>query len=58
MCPNSNEKNYVLLHSSEVEEKMVLGCIHTCQGHSHLEVYLSIFGLPCMNQGKFKQSER
>ena len=37
---------------------MVLGCIHTCQGHSHLEAFLSIVGLPRMNQGKFKQLER
>ena len=30
VCRNCYEKNYVLLHSSEVEENMVLGCIHTC----------------------------
>ena len=58
VCPNCKEINFVLLHSSETEEKMVLGCIHTCQGHSHLEAFMSIVGLPCMNKGKFEQLER
>ena len=54
VCPNCNEKNSLLLHSSEVEEKMALDVYI----HSHLEAFLSIVGLPCMNQGKFIQLER
>eukprot|EP00112_Aurelia_sp_Birch-Aquarium-sp1_P014841 Seg323.9 transcript_id=Seg323.9/GoldUCD/mRNA.D3Y31 product="hypothetical protein" protein_id=Seg323.9/GoldUCD/D3Y31 len=58
ICDKCHSKNVVTLHSSEVEEEMVLGCIHTGLGHSHLEAFLSITGLPCIAEEKFKVLER
>ena len=58
ICDKCNCKNIVTLHSNEVEEEMMLGCIHTGLGHSHLEALLSITGFPCMAEGKFKAIER
>ena len=52
ICDKCNCKSIITLHSNEVEEEMVLGCIHTGLGHSHLEALL------CMAEGKFKVIER
>ena len=45
-------------YSSDIAEQWVLGCIHTGQGHSHLEAITSIIGLPCVAEGTFNRIER
>ena len=58
VCENCQTQNSLIIHSREVEERLVLSCLHTGIGHSHLEALLNITGLPCMAEGTFKGVER
>ena len=33
---------------------MVLGCLHTGEGHIHLEAFTAIAGIPCVAERKFR----
>ena len=52
---NCQTQNSLIIHSWEVEERLVLSCLHTGIGHSHLEALLNITGLPCMAEGYFQR---
>ena len=43
---------------TEINEKLVLSCLHTGTSHSHLDSYLNIVGLPSISNQKFKGVER
>ena len=58
VCENCQAQNSLIIHSREVEERLVLSCLHTGIGQSHLEALLNITGLPCMAGGAFKGVER
>ena len=58
VCENCQTQNSLIIHSREVEERLVLSCLHTGIGHSHLEALLNIIGLPCMAEGTFKDVEK
>lgn len=58
ICGKCQKKNFLTLHSQEVEEKMVLGALQTGQGFSHLDAFMAIVGLPCFAGQKFKLLER
>ena len=58
VCENCQTQNSLIIHSREVEERLVLSCLHTGIGHSHLEALLNITGLLCMAEGTFKGVER
>ena len=58
VCKNCQTQNSLIIHSREVEERLVLSCLHTGIGHSHLEALLNITGLPCMAEGTFKDVDR
>ena len=45
-------------NSTEINDKFVLACLHTGTGHSHLNSYLNIVGLPSFSNQKFKGMER
>ena len=45
-------------NSTDINEKFVLACLHTGTGHSHLDSYLNIVGLPSISNQKFKGIER
>ena len=45
-------------NSTEINEKFVLACLHTGTGHSHLDSYQNIVGLPSITNQKFKGIER
>ena len=57
-CEKCNGINKIELHDSEVEEKQVLGTLHSGIGFTHLEGILSIVGLPCMRSAKCKKKNR
>ena len=59
MCPSCKRLSHVSINnSSEIYEKFVLACLHTGTGHSHLDSYLNIVGLPSITNQKFKSIER
>ena len=58
VCKNCQTQNSLIIHSREVEERLVLNCLHTGIGHSYLEALLNITGLPCMSEGTFKGVEK
>ena len=41
-------------NSTEINGKFVLACLHTGTGHSHLDSYLNIVGLPSISNQKSK----
>ena len=51
VCPNCNEKNYVLLHSVKVEEKMVLGCYTLVKDIATWKLFYQLLG-PLDKSGK------
>ena len=55
---NCQRQNSLIIHSGEVEERLVFSCLHTDVSHSYLEAHLNITGLPCMAEGTFKGVER
>ena len=58
MCRNCKRLSYVSINNStEINEKFVLACLHTGTGHSHLDSYLNIVGLPSISHQKFKGIE-
>ena len=59
MCRSCKRLSYVSINNStEINEKFVLACLHTRTGHSHLDSYLNIVGLPSITNQKFKGIER
>ena len=46
VCENCQTQNSLIIRSREVEGRLVLSCLHTGIGHSHLEALLNITGLP------------
>ena len=54
VCEDCQTQNSLIIHSREVEQRLVLSCLHTGIGRSHLEALLNITGLPCMAEGTFK----
>ena len=57
-CEKCNGINKIELYDNEVEEKQVLGTLHSGIGFTHLEGILSIVGLPCMTSAKYKKLQR
>ena len=59
MCRSCKRLSYVSINNStEINEKFVLACRHTRTGHSHLDSFLNIVGLPSITNQKFKGIER
>ena len=59
MCRSCKRLSHVSVNNlTEISEKFVLACQHTGTGHSHLESYLNIVGLPSISNQKFKGIER
>ena len=59
MCRSCKRLSHVPINNStEINEKFVLACLHTGTGHSHLDSYLNIVGLPSISNQKFKGIER
>ena len=56
ICMECQTENALPVHSKEVEERLLLGCLHVGIGHSHLDGVLSIAGLGCMACGSFKKN--
>ena len=54
----SNTRQFDNSFQKRGEERLVLSCLHTAIGHSHLEAILNVTGLPCMAEGTFKGVER
>ena len=59
MCRCCKRFSHVSINNStQINEKFVLTCLHTCTGHSHIDSYLNIAGLPSISNQKFKGFER
>ena len=59
MCRSFKRLSHVSIkNSTEINEKFVLACLHTGTGHSRLDSYLNIVGLPSISNQKFKGIER
>ena len=52
VCENCQTQKGLIIHSRGVEERLVLSCLHTGIGHSHLEALLN------MAESTFKDVER
>ena len=55
VCENFQTQSSLIIHSREVEGRLVLSCLHNSIGYSHLEALLNIIGL---QEGTFKGLER
>ena len=59
MCRSFKRLTHVSVkNSTEINEKFVLACLPTGTGHSRLDSYLNIVGLPSISNQKFKGIER
>ena len=59
MCRSCKRLSYVSTNNStEINEKFVLACLHTRTGHSQLDSYLNIVGIPSITNQQFKGIER
>ena len=59
MCRSCKRLSHVSINNlTEINEKFVLARLHTGTGHSHLDSYLNIIGLPSISNKKFKGIER
>ena len=55
MCESCKRLSHVSINNStEINEKFVLAYLPTGTGHSHLDSYLNIVGLPSISNQKFK----
>ena len=59
MCRTCKRLSHVSVNNlTEINERFVLACLHTGTGHSHLDSYLNIVGLPSISSQKFKGIEK
>ena len=59
MCRSCKRLSHVSINNlTEINEKFILACLYTGKGHSHLDSYLNIVGLPSISNRKFKGIER
>ena len=59
MCRSCKRLSHISINnSSEINEKLVLACLHTGTGNSYLDSYLNIVGLRSISKQKFKGMER